>query len=256
MKWPYQLYLIRHGESAYNVLKARKQDDPLYAEFKRCFEVEPSSEKTRGLALAVKERFALKVSDSATQITDTGREQARETGKALKLRAHLPDVIFVSPYDRTLSTLEHMYEGWEELRSVPLRKDERLREQEHGLSLLYNDWRVFQTLYPEQRELMDLLGTYRYTYPQGEDVPDMRHRDQLWLTTLTRDFSGKRVFAIMHHLRMLATMANLESWGEQEFIEFDEHHKPSNAGVTLYQCDPGRGTDGKFVREYYNKTYY
>ena len=34
---------------------------------------------------------------------------------------------------------------------VKIIEDERIREQEHGLSSIYNDWRVFFTLHPEQK---------------------------------------------------------------------------------------------------------
>jgi hypothetical protein len=40
MKWPATLTFIRHGESAYNVLKAKKEEDDLFQRFKRQFEKE------------------------------------------------------------------------------------------------------------------------------------------------------------------------------------------------------------------------
>jgi len=38
MKWPEELTLIRHDESEYNILKAKKEADPLYIEFIKEFE--------------------------------------------------------------------------------------------------------------------------------------------------------------------------------------------------------------------------
>ena len=99
-------------------------------------------------------------------------------------------------------------------------------------------------------------GPYWYRYPQGENVPDVRDRNRSWTTTLTRDFVGKKVLAVTHHLNILATRANLERLGECEFTRLDEEDKPINCGVTLYRCDPTKGKNGHLVLEYYNRKLY
>lgn len=101
----------------------------------------------------------------------------------------VPNAIFVSPYDRTLETLRRMTLGWPELIEVRKIEEERITEQDHGLSLLYSDWRVFSVLHPEQRQLRSIQGSYWYRYPQGENVPDVRERLRSWRGALIRDFS-------------------------------------------------------------------
>ena len=221
--------LIRHDTSAYNVLKDAKKQDGVYAEFLAAWDADPESEKTRALALEVKKRFALGVGDSDTPLADSEGRQAQVTGERLAAEFELPDVIYVSPYTRTIETLRHLVRGWPALEKIKVYKDERIREQEHGLTLIYNDWRVFHALHPEQRELRKLEGAYWYRFPQGENVPDVRLRNRSWIETLIRDWRGYRVLAVTHHLNILATRATLERLDADEFLRLDRKRPRSTA---------------------------
>ena len=256
IKWPEWIMLIRHDVSAYNVLKEKKKSIELYQRFLEAYNRDKVATNTRALAQEVFEKLSLGIGDSKTPLADTEGRRAWEVGKALRKEGDLPDVIFVSPYLRTKSTLKNIVRSWPELAGVEVKEEERIREQEHGLALLYNDWKVFETLHPEQRLLRKLEGPYWYRYPQGENVSDIRERNRSWTTALTRDFAGKKVMAVTHHLNILATRANHERLGEKEFIHIDEHDKPINCGVTLYRCDPNQGQNGRLVLEYYNRKLY
>jgi probable phosphoglycerate mutase len=259
VKWPNSLTVIRHGQSAYNILKEAKVTDPEYAEFKKAYNrVERDPERARELALKLVEggRFSLGVGDHSTSLTEEGRLQARKTGSKLSGLIELPDIIFVSPYERTLHTLEHITEGWPELSEVRIVEDERLREQEHGLATLYGDWRIFQALHSEQAQLRAQEGSYWYRYPQGENVPDVRERTRSWQGMLIREFSGKDVLAITHHLSILALRANQERFGAAEFQRLDDDEKPLNCGVTIYKGNPEIGQDGRLELELYNQKLY
>jgi broad specificity phosphatase PhoE len=257
MKWPSQLMLIRHDTSEYNVLRDRKKNDPEYRHFVELFESDPGSTATIKLARSIQQRFALGKGDAETNLADLEGRQAFETGVALREGGSaLPHVIFVSPYHRAKETLRHITRGWPELDEVPVYEEERIREQEHGLSLLYNDWRVFETLHPEQQKLRKLEGAYWYRYPQGENVPDVRERNRSWMRTLTRDWNGQRVLAVTHHLNILAFRANMERWSAERFMHTDEHDKPINCGVTTYVGKPELGKDGRLVLGIYNECLY
>ncbi len=256
MKWPETLTLIRHDSSAYNVLKPQKARSSLYQEFIQAYETEPDSDRARHLALEVKEQFALKCADHNTPLANGAGFQAETMAKNLRERINLPDIIFVSPYQRTQSTLEIMTRAWPELKNVKTLKEERITEQDHGLSLLYNDWRVFHVLHPEQRELYNLQGSYRYRYPQGENIPDVRQRTHSWMNTVTRDYNEKEVLAVTHHLTILSVRANLERLDEYEFQRLDEEEKPINAGVTIYRGKPNEGREGHLVLDVYNEKLY
>ncbi|HTM68372.1 MAG TPA: histidine phosphatase family protein [Candidatus Binatia bacterium] len=256
MKWPSSLTLIRHDTSAYNVLRDAKKKDGVYAKFLAAWEKDPDADETCVLAREVVKKFALGVGDSDTPLADAEGRQARTTGEKMAAEFETPEVIYVSPYTRTLETLRHLIEGWPALEDVRIFKDERIREQEHGLALLYNDWRVFECLHPEQRGLRKMEGAYWYRFPQGENVPDVRLRNRSWIETLIRDWRGKRVLAVTHHLNILATRATLERLDAEEFLRLDKEEKPINCGVTMYKGHPDKGADGRLLLEFYNRKYY
>jgi broad specificity phosphatase PhoE len=262
MKWPAELLLIRHAESAYNVLKHNKASDPDYLRFLELFDTAAhkqaaSPPEIQSLARTLQQRYALGLSDRDMPITPRGGQQARLTGAAMRAAGlHPPDIIFVSPYLRTKQTLELLQQEWPELRHPKIYEEERIREKDHGLALIYNDWRIYQVLHPDQAALHDLVGEYDYRYLNGENIPDVRQRNLSWIATLTREFAGKRVLAITHHLTILATRANFERLSPAQFLHLDEHEKPVNCGVTSYIGNPQKGISGKLELVEYNKQYY
>lgn len=253
MKWPSSVMLIRHDTSEYNVLRDKKKLDSDYLNFLEAWDRDSHSEETRKLAMIVKNKFSLNVGDARTKLADKDGKKAFETGVALSKKCKVPDVIFVSPYNRTKLTLEHLMRGWKKLKKVQVFEEERIREQEHGIANLYNDWRVFHALNPDQRELYQIEKSYWYRYPQGESVPDVRARIRNFMTTLSRDWNNKNVLLITHHLSILAFRAHMERLSADEFIWLDEKDKPINCGVTLYKGHENLGKNGKLLLEYYNK---
>lgn len=257
MKWPAELLLIRHAESAYNILKRTKDADPEYVRFRQMVETDRSNPEIRQLASTLQKRHALGCSDRDTPITPTGQEQARVTGRRMRESGvRCPEIIFVSPFLRTEQTLLLLQEEWPDLHSAKVFREERIREKDHGLALLYNDWTICEVMHPEQGELRQLLGEYDYRFPNGENIPDVRQRNLSWIATLTREFSGKRVMAITHHLTILATRANFERLSPEQFLHLDNHEKPVNCGVTRYIGAPERGSDGRLELHEYNRKYY
>lgn len=261
MKWPDQLTLVRHDISAFNAMKKRKEADPRHVRMRQLYEkLRPTVAERRELlrhAKYIQARYGLKkVGDWNTPLADATSPLGREVGARLPEFVALPDVIFVSPYIRTLDTLAGLQAGWPELAKVKVVKERRLREQEHGRAILFNDWRAFQVLHPDQRLLREVDGRYWYRYPQGESVADVQDRMQLFQETLTRDFAGKRVLCVTHHLTILAFRANMERWGAEEFIAVDENDPPINCGVTMYQGHPELGENGRLLLNYYNKKLY
>jgi broad specificity phosphatase PhoE len=256
MKWPETVSLIRHDTSAFNVLKPIKEASPLYKEFLESYGKNPDSDRSRNLAIEIKEQFSLKCGDHNTPLAKGSGLNAERMAKNLKTRIDIPDIIFVSPYERTQATLTMMTKGWTELKNVKTIIEERITEQDHGLVLIYGDMKVFQVLHPEQRDLYTRQGNYRYRYPQGENIPDVRERLRSWMQTVTRDYKEQNVLAVTHHLSILSFRANLERLDEQEFLRLDKEEKPINAGVTIYKGVPDKGRDGHLVLDVYNAKLY
>jgi broad specificity phosphatase PhoE len=256
MKWPAELLLIRHAESAYNNLRKLKEADEDYRRFRTLLESDPSHPELRRMAVMLHKRHALGYSDRDTPITPVGEAQARTTGREMRDSGiHRPDVIFVSPFLRTEQTLDILQEEWPDLRDATVYREERIRERDHGLGVLYNDSSIYFLMHPEQDELYKLLGEYDYRYLNGENIPDVRLRNLSWITTITREFTGKRVMAITHHLTILAARANFERLSREEFLHLDKHDKPLNCGVTRYIGNPNLGSRGKLELCEYNRQY-
>lgn len=256
MKWPAELLLIRHAESAYNHLKKQKDADPEYRHFRELLEHDRSHADIQRLASTLHKRHALGFSDRDTPITPAGEAQATTTGREMRRSGvNAPDVIFVSPYLRTEQTLHILQQEWPALRDAAIYREERIREKDHGLALLYNDSQIYFLMHPEQGELYALLGDYDYRFLNGENIPDVRQRNRSWITTITREFAGKRVMAITHHLTILATRANFERLSPEQFLHLDKHEKPVNCGVTRYVGNPNVGSRGKLELREYNRRY-
>jgi len=250
---PESLTIIRHGESTYNALAHQKAVDPLYADFVMRFgqlsqTALESDVLAKGweapadlLALAreLQARYALGASDFATPLTEEGRSQAAATGAALRRAWELPEVILYSPYLRTKQTLEGLIEGWPELASVTTYEEDRLREQDYGAADLYNDWRLFNLNNPQQAIFYRQQGRYRYRYPEGESISDVKERVRSLLESMIREQAGLKVLCVSHHITKLAIRSNLERLTPEEVLRIDRDEKPINCGVTVYRGDTG-----------------
>ncbi len=254
MKWPNELLLMRHCVSDFNHGKNVRAADPLYQAFLAEWKRGATSPATQSLARQVQEKFPVIKADHETDLAPGAGDKATQVGIALRKRNEpLPNIIFVSPYRRTLETLRYLTMGWPELVGVKTVHEERIIEQDHGLACLYNDWRIFFSLHPDQYHLNKLQGSYRYCYPQGENIPNVRLRNLSWFNTLTRDFASKNVLAIAHHLTILSIRANLERLSPKQFRQLDHQDKPINCGVTTYIGLPNEGSNGRLALQKYNE---
>ncbi len=251
MKWPQELLLIRHAPSTYNQLKHLIGLDEDYRRFLTVYAKHPQSDQARSLARQLHDRYPGNQGDMSTPLAHDGHVLSVRLGQYLRDHASLPDVVYVSPYVRTWATLSGVLEGWPELGAVRLIEEERIREQEFGLRLLYSDWRFYLALHADQQQLFDLQGAYWYRYPQGENVADVRDRNRSWMNTLVHDFADKRVLAITHHLNILAFRANMSRLNSSQFLDLDAKHKPANCSITTYRGHADLGQDGHFLLESY-----
>lgn len=212
-KWPARLVVMRHAESEANYHRQylERIDSPL-------------------THLQIADR------DVDVPLTERGRRQADEVGRALAA-GHPPfDVAYVSPYRRTRETAA--------LATAPLSPrpmeviEERLREREFGI-LEGLTKKGLRALHPEESERRLKVGKYYYRPPGGESYPDVNLRVHSFLGTLVREHAGQRVLVVTHSVVVLSFRRLIERLEEEKVLELDRHDEPKNAALSIYESTPG-----------------
>lgn len=260
---PASVTLIRHGQSLYNELKEKVKEMPGCKQFRKQFNKDM---KTPDLDLAVLEgrwpspelkALALEyyrevrqvmngVDDFGTPLTEQGIWQAKTTGERMAYDGvPKPDIIYYSPYLRTRQTLEHLLStAPDDWMGTTQWEHASIREQEHGMQTVFNDWRLSYVFEP-----MDMLharkeGEYSYRYKGGESKYDVQDRASRFIGHLRRKHAGENVMLVTHHLTILSFLAEVQHWTRDQFLEWDEKRKPSNCGVTILRREEGVGRRG------------
>lgn len=224
-KWPDVLAIVRHGQSERNVAKEQA--------------------KAAGMSVI----YGSSVRDVDTPLTPLGVEQAIATGQFLRDKYSF-DVIFSSPYMRTLQTSQHILEN---LANAPrIVVEERVREIEFGVldGLTHQGVRE---RYPEEWARREREGKYWYRPPGGESRPDVALRVHSVLGTLARDYRQKNVLVVCHSVVVLVFRRLLERWDEAKYMEVDREEDVLNCSVTIYKYDPA---DRRLKLDSYNATCY
>ncbi len=208
-KWPDHLVIVRHGQSERNVAKDRAKEE---------HNLEVWSDHLR---------------DVDTPLTALGVQQAVETGRFLRERFHF-DVIFTSPYLRTIQTATQIVE---QMAVEPaMIYEERIREIEFGsLDGLTRDG--IQKFYPLEFARKEREGKYWYRPPGGESRPDVALRVHSFLGTLTREYRRKSVLVVCHSVVVLIFRRLLERWDEAQYMKVDAEDDVLNCSITAYRYD-------------------
>lgn len=268
MKWPKRITLVRHGKSKFNETREAKKQDPRYREFVERFEQEMGKDKyprwlrafpqpyiskeLLSLAKEMLEKYQLPFSNRETPLAESGQRQAQALGHKLASLIPQPDLVLCSPYLRAEQTLQGIIAGWPELVETKVETEPLVREIETGLSNLFNDWRILETFFPEQRFLFLKEGRFDYSYPQGENIPRVMERMRLLNAKLVREFSQEEVLIVSHHITILSFVAIHLHWGKDEFTASDDENPLQNCSYTIFEGDTTRGEDGKLILKIFN----
>ncbi|MCU6455278.1 histidine phosphatase family protein [Sphingomonas sp. A2-49] len=227
-RWPKQLWIVRHGESAGNVARDRAH------------------------ALGV-DRIDLAARDVDIPLSALGKEQARALGRwfADRPAAERPDVLFASPYRRALETARSLRSAGGLDGDPAICIDERLREKEFGILDGLTTSGV-ASVYPEQAHLRRLLGKFYHRPPGGESWCDVIFRLRSLLDTIALHHAGQRVMIVAHQVVVLCLRYVVERLTEQEILAIDAEGDVANASVTEYRFDPAAGTHGSMALVRYN----
>jgi broad specificity phosphatase PhoE len=221
-KWPDQLWIARHGQSAGNVAR-------------------DAAEAAGVPVIDIADR------DMDVPLSPLGIEQARALGRwvgGLAAQAR-PNVFLCSPYVRARQTMEHVIEAGrlapDDLSTVV---DERLREKEFGL-LDRLTRQGIRERFPDLFEQRRHVGKFYFRPPGGESWCDVILRLRSVIDTVTREYRRERVMIIAHQVIVNCMRYLIERLDEQQILEIDRQADVPNCGVTLYTFDASAGRHGK-----------
>lgn len=227
--WPEALYLVRHGESAGNVLR-------------------DEAEAAGAEIIDVGER------DVDVPLSDLGRRQARALGRWLGRQAEheRPTTVLSSPYVRARQTAdEALAAAGRHHDRVERLRDERLREREFGVLDRLTKAGI-SAREPQQAELRAFLGKFYHRPPGGESWADVGLRVRSVIDMLRLDFPGERVLVSTHQVVVLMFRYVLEAMTEAEVLSLSHADPVAHCSVTTYAFDPTIDRRGGMALEAYN----
>jgi len=201
---PENIFLVRHGQSEGNV------DKEIY--------------KTKP--------------DYTLQLTDLGKEQARDVGSKLKEIIGEKNVCFyISPYWRTRQTAEQIKKAFTYSNQIwHSFEDVRLREQEWGNHISSG----FNEKYEEMREA---YGSFYWSFPNGESCAAVFDRTSDFLSTMYRDFDKfnfpRNAIIVTHGMTMRVFLMR---WFHMTVEDFELLANPDNCDYYHLQLQ----SDGKY----------
>jgi broad specificity phosphatase PhoE len=169
----------------------------------------------------VREVEAKDVGDHTIELTDTGREQARQVGASFGPGFLRDALIYCSPYARTRQTLAGILEGGGiAADSLRLYEDPRLREVDPGYAE-----------YEAQTELRRTHGWFYYRFHGGESPADCFDRTSSFLDSMMRQVERKgaeHVLVVTHGLTLRCLVMRFLHLSVEQF---DQLANPNNCDV-------------------------
>jgi broad specificity phosphatase PhoE len=222
-KWPQEIWLVRHGQSAGNVAR-------------------DVAEAAAGLHIDIAER------DVDVPLSALGRQQSQALARwfgALPPEQQ-PNVVLHSPYVRAAQTAQLLMQDVPRDSLLAVHADERLREKEFGI-LDRLTVRGIAEKYPELYEQRRHVGKFYFRPPGGESWCDVILRLRSVLELLTREYAGERVLIVGHQVIVNCFRYLLERMDEAKILEQDRLGDVPNCSVTSYAFDPALGKRGKLA---------
>ncbi|OGB27813.1 MAG: phosphoglycerate mutase [Burkholderiales bacterium RIFCSPLOWO2_02_FULL_57_36] len=223
-KWPQQLWIVRHGQSAGNIARDRAEAD--------------------GVPL-----IDIATRDVDVPLSPLGEQQARALGRwFIRMpKTERPTVVLASPYIRARTTSQCIIdEAGIAKDAITFVVDERLREKEFGVLDRLTKLGIVQK-YPELGEQRAHVGKFYFRPPGGESWCDVILRLRSVVDTIVREYRGERVLIVGHQVIVHCFRYLLERMDEEQILLLDRANDVPNCSVTSYEFDATRGKNGKLV---------
>jgi broad specificity phosphatase PhoE len=218
-KWPQEVWLVRHGQSAGNVAR-------------------DLAEAAAGHLIDIADR------DVDVPLSELGERQSLALGAwfASLPPDQQPTVVLHSPYIRAAETANILMQRLDRSRLV-VESDERLREKEFGILDRLTTYGIAHH-HPELYEQRQHVGKFYFRPPGGESWCDVILRLRSVVDTLNREFCRERVLIVAHQVTVNCFRYLFERLDEKTILEFDRAGDVPNCSVTSYEYDPELGKGG------------
>lgn len=219
-KWPQEIWLVRHGQSAGNV--------------------------ARDLAeVAASHRIDIAERDVDVPLSELGVRQSEALASwfAALGPGLQPNVVLHSPYRRAAQTANIILDRLPRSEMLAVLSDERLREKEFGILDRLTTHGIAHH-YPELYEQRRHVGKFYFRPPGGESWCDVILRLRNVVDTMEREFCRERVLIVAHQVTVNCFRYLFEHLDEATILDFDRAGDVPNCSVTSYSYDPALGKRG------------
>jgi broad specificity phosphatase PhoE len=227
-KWPKEIWLVRHGQSAGNVAR-------------------DLAEAAAARHIDIAER------DVDVPLSELGVSQSQALAawfQALPTDER-PNVVLHSPYRRAAETAQVIIERIGRTTLEAVQADERLREKEFGiLDRLTTHGIAYK--YPDLYEQRQHVGKFYFRPPGGESWCDVILRLRSVLDALSGEYCGERVLIVAHQVIVNCFRYLFERLDEAAILAHDRAGDVPNCSVTSYSFDQPAGQGGQLVLKLVN----
>jgi broad specificity phosphatase PhoE len=222
-KWPQEIWLVRHGQSAGNVAR-------------------DEAEAAAGLHIQIAER------DVDVPLSGLGLRQSQALAEwfAALPAPERPNVVLHSPYLRAAQTAQAVIDRMAHADLLAVRVDERLREKEFGILDRLTTHGIAHK-YPELHAQRQHVGKFYFRPPGGESWCDVILRLRSVLDTMTREYTRERVLIVAHQVIVNCFRYLFERLDEAAILAADRAGDVPNCSITSYRFDPTLGKRGKLT---------
>ncbi len=210
LRIPKSLWLVRHGESTANIARQKAESEKLYE-------------------IDFPER------EPDVRLSKFGRNQSAALGKWFAEQTEKPDLIYASPYLRTIETTK-IIQQTAQLENVKIQLDERLRERELGIFDRRTKLGAMEK-YAEECAKRELLGKFYHRPPDGESWVDVILRLRSFIETDLSKLKDEKVLIVTHEVVIHCFRYILENLTEAEILAIDAARDVGNCAITSYEFE-------------------